>query len=388
MQIRGKKNRVIQVTAKSGVQSVLSEHFKLLCKEGFDVILICSDDENVRHWARSIGVSFFPVLIKQSIAPISSVIGLFRLWRLFHCLQPTVVHAHGSKPGVLGMVASWLAQVPIRIYHNHGMALLSAKGWKYWLLRVTESLACRCATEVIFVSPSNREDIVNIGICPREKAVVLGPGTIRGIDTDKFDPRKHTFIGSQLRKKEGIRDNSWLVGFVGRIVPHKGIETILEAWRLLPLDIRSNAYLCIFGGYGHRRMQRLVQQAVADPDLHIRYMGFRDDMPAWYSVMTLLVQPSWHEGWGYNVLEAACSGVPAIGTRISATADAILDGETGVLVPVKDPKAMADAIVRILKDDNLRWRLGQAARERTIAEFQQDKICPLLIQEYRRLLSR
>jgi glycosyltransferase involved in cell wall biosynthesis len=116
-------------------------------------------------------------------------------------------------------------------------------------------------------------------------------------------------------------------------------------------------------------------------------MGFSDDLPGWYSAMALLVQPSWHEGWGYNVLEAACSGVPTIGTNISATVDAIADGKTGVLVPVKDPQAMADAIGTILEDDAFRRQLGQAARERAVSEFSQEKICPMLIQEFKRLLA-
>jgi glycosyltransferase involved in cell wall biosynthesis len=190
-----------------------------------------------------------------------------------------------------------------------------------------------------------------------------------------------------LRQKAGIPKESWLVGFVGRIVPHKGIETILEAWRLLLADIRSHAYLCFFGAYAHPRMQALVEQAVSEPELHVKYMGFSDDMPGWYSTMTLLAQPSWHEGWGYNVLEAACFAVPAVGTRISATVDAILDGKTGLLVPVKDPQAMANAITKLLKNDYLRKRLGQAARERAVNEFSQEKICPLLVQEYRRLIA-
>lgn len=353
---------------------------------GFEASLVCRDDKDTRYCAQATGVGFIPVGIRQNIAPFSDFVSLFRLWRLFRQLRPAIVDAHGSKAGLLGTVASWLAGRPIRIYHNHGMALLSSGGWKYWLLRLSEVIACKCATEVIFVSPSNMEDAIKIGVCSKDKAVVLGPGTISGLDIDKFDPEKNAARGAELRQEAGIPEDSWVVGFVGRIVAHKGIETVLEAWRLLPADIRANAYLCIFGGLGQRRMYALVEQAVSEPDLHIKYMGFSDDMPAWYSMMTLLAQPSWHEGWGYNVLEAACNGVPAVGTKISATVDAILDGQTGLLVPVKDPASMAKAITKLLKDDNLRQRLGDTARERTVSKFSKDKICPLLIQEYQRLL--
>ena len=303
-------------------------------------------------------------------------------------MRPAIVDSHCTKAGLVGAIAGSLARVPIRIYHNHGMVLLSAAGLTRIVFRTIESLACKLSTRVIYVSRSNMEDAVALGVCRRDKATVLGPGTICGVDPEKFDPGKNTPRGIELRRSAGIPEGAWLCGFVGRIVPHKGIETILAAWRLLPAEIIANAYLCIFGGLGEPRMYSLVEAAAAQPRLHVKYMGFSNEMPAWYSSMALLVQPSWHEGWGYNVLESACSGVPAIGTRISATVDAILDGRTGVLVPVKDPKAMADAIVRLLKDGQLRRQLGEAARQRALREFSQESIVPLLLNEYRRLLAR
>ncbi|HUW18210.1 MAG TPA: glycosyltransferase family 4 protein [Sedimentisphaerales bacterium] len=385
-----KRIRVVHVCSIGTVPKwFLLEHFRNMRREGFEVILVCTNDENAEYSVRATGVHFIPITISQPITPFADLVSLIRLWSKLCRLRPAIVHCHMSKPGLIGSLAGWLARVPIRIYHNHGMALLSATGWKYWILRLTESVACRCATEVIFVSPSNRKDAIDIGICPRNKAVVLGPGTISGVDTNKYNPEAATARGAKLRHKAGIPEESWLVGFVGRIIPHKGVETVLEAWRLLPRDIKSRAYLCFFGAFEshHPQMKASVEQAVSEPELHVKYMGFSDDMPAWYTAMTLLVQASWHEGWGYNVLEAACSGVPAVGTRISATIDAILDGKTGLLVPAKDPESMARAIVRLLVDDDLRQRLGEAARQRAINDFPAERICPLLTQEYQKLLQ-
>ena len=386
-QMRSKS--VVHVTTLGwSAKLFLLDHFNCLSRAGFETVLVCADDEDARRTVQATGVRFVPVPMRQNISPFADCVSLFRLWRLFRLLRPTIVDAHMSKAGLLGSLAAWLAGVPIRIYHSHGMAVLSAHGWKYWLLWTTECLACRLATEVIFVSNSNRHDITSIGICPKERAVVLGPGTICGIDIDRFSAETASQHGTKLRLQAGISPDSQIVGFVARIVPHKGIETILQAWHFLPVDIRANAYLCLFGPYGDRRMKDLVKQAVSEPESHVKYMGFVDNLPEWYPTMTLLVQPSWHEGWGYNVLEAAACGVPAVGTRISGTVDAILDGQTGLLVPVKDPKAMADAIARLLQDDRLRKSLGRAARERAVNEFSKERICPLLTQEYERLLGR
>jgi glycosyltransferase involved in cell wall biosynthesis len=382
-------NRVVHVCSVGIIARLfLTEHLRRQRLAGFDVVLMCYDDEDARYAAQASGVDYVPLAIKQGIAPFSGLISMIRLWWLLRRMRPAIFDAHGSKAGSVGIPVSWLARIPVRIYHNHGMALLSSAGLMRSFFKMVEAIACKFATRVIYVAPSNMEDAIDAGVCSREKATVLGPGTICGVDIAKFNPEHNRSRGIELRKAAGIPPGSALCGFVGRIVPHKGVQTILEAWRLLPSEIRSTAYLCMFGALGTRPMYALVEEAASQPDLHVRYMGFSDDLPGWYSTMALLVQPSWHEGWGYNVLEAACSGVPAVGTRISATVDAILDGKTGLLVPVKEPQAMACAIATLLQDDGLRRRLGQAARERAVSEFSQDEICPLLTQEYRRLLDK
>jgi glycosyltransferase involved in cell wall biosynthesis len=365
----------------------LIDHFRRQRAAGFDVVLMCCDDEDSRYAAQAGGARLIPVAVKQGVAPLSDLIAIFRLRRALRVMRAAIVDMHCTKAGFVGAMASWLARVPIRIYHNHGMVLLSATGLTRAIFRLVESTACGLSTRVIYVAGSNMEDAIAAGVCRREKATVLGPGTISGVDTVKFDPRINAARGLELRRTAGIPDAAWICGFVGRIVPHKGIETILEAWRLLPPEILANAYLCIFGGFGESRMYALVEEAAAAPDLHVKYLGFSNELPAWYSTMSMLVQPSWHEGWGYNVLESACSGVPAVGTRISATVDAIVDGKTGLLVPVKDPKSMVQAIIRLLSDGELRMRLGAAARDRAVREFSQEAISPLLLEEYRRLLE-
>lgn len=365
----------------------LIDHFRRQRAAGFDVVLMCCDDEDSRYAAQAGGARLIPVAVKQGVAPWSDLIAILRLRRALGTLRPGIVDMHCTKAGFVGAIASWLARVPIRIYHNHGMVLLSATGLTRFVFRVVESTACRLSTRVIYVAGSNMQDAIAAGVCRREKATVLGPGTIAGVDIVKFDPRSNAARGMELRRSAAIPDSAWICGFVGRIVPHKGIETILEAWRLLPPEILANAYLCIFGGLGEPRMYALVEEAAAAQNLHVKYLGFSNELPAWYSTMSMLVQPSWHEGWGYNVLESACSGVPAVGTRISATIDAIVDGKTGLLVPVKDPKAMAQAIIRLLSDSELRLTLGAAARDRAVREFSQESISPLLLDEYRRLLG-
>jgi glycosyltransferase involved in cell wall biosynthesis len=383
------KIHVIHVFARGCTpKHFMIDHFLYLKNKGYEVNMICSDDQEAKYVKKTAEINFIPVTIKQQISPFSDIVSLLKLWRVFRKIRPDIVDSHMSKAGLLGTFAAWLAMVPIRIYHNHGMALLSSSGIKYWTLYFVELVTCVLATEVFYVSPSNKRDVIKKGICSEKKAAVLGPGTICGVDLTKYDIEKAGQNSIELRKQAGIPCDSRIVGFVARIVPHKGIETIIEAWKKLPKNIRDKCYLCLFGSFDHKGMQLLVERAVADEQLHIKYMGFTNDLPEWYSTMDLLVQPSWHEGWGYNVLEAACFEVPSIGTNISATEDAIQNGRTGILVPVKDSDVMSKEIARLLNDEELRKTLGKNARKRTANEFDKERIVPLLSQKYEELLKK
>jgi glycosyltransferase involved in cell wall biosynthesis len=380
--------RIVQIGSIGLIaRQFLIEHMRGMRDAGFEVTLASCDDADSRVATQASGATHIAVKIKQGLDPVSDLMAVIRLLRVFRRIRPVIVDAHSSKPGIVAMLAGWMARVPVRIYHNHGMALLSSTGLKRVMLRMVESVSCALATRVLFVAPSNRADAVRIGLCTESKSAVLGPGTISGIQVDDFDPQRNRARGLELRQLAGIPPHSRVCGFVGRIVPHKGVETALQAWRLLPDVVREDSYLCVFGNLGTPRMYALLEQATSTPELHVKYLGYSNEMAAWYAAMDLLVQASWHEGWGYNVLEAACSGVPAVGTRISATVDAILDGKTGLLVPVKDPLAMSMAIARLLRDEPLRRRLGQAARERALREFQAEQIRPLLLEEYRSLIK-
>ena len=381
--------RVVQVTAVGiTAQSFLIEHFKRLSQAGYQVTLVSSPDEDARKAAATAGIELTPVPMHPRISPLADLVSLWRLRHLFRRMHPTVVHAHMSKAGLLAMLAAWMARAPVRIYHNHGFAFLSARGSKRWLLRSIERITCRLATDVFFVAPSGLQAAVDERVVSRPKGRVIGPGTISGVDLARFDPLAAAARGLILRRDHNIPDSAHIVGFVGRLVPHKGVAMLLSAWRLLPADVRRQAYLCFIGSRDNAEMGTLVDQAVAEPDFHVKYLGFQTDMPAWYATMTVLASPSWHEGWPYNVVEASCSGVPTVGTQASGTVEAVIDRQTGLLTPIEDAPAFAESLSRLLTDDDLRRRMGQAARERMHREFSHERIIGMMVDEYARITNR
>jgi glycosyltransferase involved in cell wall biosynthesis len=346
-------------------------HFVALHGAGVDVHMVCMNDEGARDVVLASGVRHVPIPIRQTLAPLSDVVNLWRLVRLFRRAQPRIVESHQTKAGLLGSLAGWLARVPVRIYYNHGMAVLSAKGPKKWLLHVVEKWANRFATHTLFCGASTRDAAVEGGYVRAEQARVLGEGTISGIDVEKFRPDESGEVRCRQREAWGLGPDTVAVGFVGRLVPHKGILTLLAAWSRMDARVRERASLLLFGGITHvdAEIQDAVRHAEAS-GTGVQFCGWVDDMPSCYAGLDLLVLPSWHEGFPYSVLEAQATGLPAIVSEVSGNVDAVEHERTGLRVPVRDPDALARALERLISDEGLRARLGGAARQRILEHFQ------------------
>jgi len=378
--------RVVQVTALGlSARCFLQPHFRALMAEGYDVVLVTSDDEDARVVVRNTGVRHMPIHIKQHIAPLSDLVSLWQMLCALRRLKPSLVHAHMTKAGLLGSLAAWICRVPLRVYHNHGMAMLSSAGARRLLLTWIEWAANRLATHVVFCGESTRAAALTSGVALPGKARVLGDGTISGVDTERFVPDPTGRRRAAQRKAWNVADEAVVVGFVGRIVPHKGVVTLMEAWRRMGPATRRTARLLMLGGFGDPGLEKMVAAAEAD-DISVRYVGWCEDMVSAYDAMDLLVLPSWHEGFPYSLLEAECMGLPVITTRVTGNVDAVRDECTGLLVPVRDPGALADAMTRLIRSEEDRRRLGDAARRRVLEKFSQDRVLAGMLAFYREML--
>lgn len=376
--------RVVQITALGiSAKSFLVEHFRMLRETGVEVSLVCSDDAEGRAAAQSSGIGFVPVPISQTIAPFADILNVCRLWRVFRRLRPHVVHAHMAKAGLVGGLAAYLAGVPVRIYHNHGLAMLSSHGLRRQLLRAADWLTNRLATHALFCSQSTRVAGIEAGVVQAEKSRVLGHGTISGVDTERFAPDATGRSREEQRQAWGVGGDQVVVGFVGRLVAHKGIETLVNAWRQLEPAVQERACLVLLGGTAHSepRMREIVRQAECE-DIGLKTVGWVDDMVTSYSGMDLLVLPSWHEGFPYGILEAHCMGLPVVATRATGNVDAVEHEETGLLVPLNDPAALAEAMLRLIRSPQERHRYGLEGRRRVRAYFNQDEVLGNLLRYY------
>lgn len=354
---------------------------------GIEFHAISSSGAYLNKFAASEEVTVHAVEISRHITPLKDLLSAIHLWKRFRLIRPTIVQAHTSKAGILGMIAAWLARVPIRIYHNHGMALLSERGSKRALLWWCERLACFLAHEVIYVAESVRDAALDQGLCPPDKARVIR--SINGLDAaGRFNPRK---VGesarTETRRKQGIPADALVIGFVGRIFWVKGITELVRAWDHLS-KLFDSLHLLVVGAVDSRvpAPQEVIEQLKNNPRIHLT--GFVEETPPYYAAMDLLVLPSHHEGLGYVLLEASSMQLPVVGTRIPGILDAVCDGVTGILVEPGDSVALSNAISTYLIDPELRRKHGLAGREYVSCKFCQEQVWESLYQGYRRLLRR
>ncbi|WP_276522370.1 glycosyltransferase family 4 protein [Kallotenue papyrolyticum] len=358
-------------------------------RHGFLVEALSSPGPLLERFGAREGVRVHAVEMARRITPLQDLVAIARLWRRLRAIRPHIVHAHTPKAGLLGMIAAWLARVPVRIYHIHGLPLMTASGHKRWLLRWSEKISCWLAQQVLCVSHSIRDVAIAETLCPAAKIKVLLGGSINGVDAQgRFSPASMDAPARRAaRESLGIPHDALVIGFIGRVVRDKGVEELVAAWRLIR-DQFPTLHLIVAGPFEPYDPVSPEAEATLRRDPRIHLTGWVDDTLSIHASIDILALPTYREGFPVVPLEAAAMAVPVVATRIPGCIDAVQDGVTGTLVPVGDVAALAEAIRSYILDPDLRRQHGRAGRERVLREFQQEAIWEATLQEYLRLLRR
>ena len=352
---------------------------------GHEIIVVTARGPELDAFGKREGVRVHAVPMSRRIAPGEDLSSLRRLVAFLREVRPDVVHAHTPKGGLLGTTAAMIARVPARIYHMRGLPLMTARGAQRAMLATTERTACGLATHVLCVSASLRREALARHLVAPAKARVLASGSGNGVDCEgRFNPdlvdRNAVHV---LRARLGV-GNAPLVGFVGRLVRDKGIVELADAW----LRVRERvpgAHLVIAGMFEERdAVPEDVRTRLAN-DPHVHMLGFIEDTAVLYGAIDVLTFPSHREGFPNVPAEAASMRVPVVAARTVGSVDAVVNGETGTLVPVGDATALATALERYLTDRTLATTHGKAARLRIQREFRRERVWEALAEFYETL---
>lgn len=301
------------------------------------------------------------------------------LTQLYRRLAPDLIHHATIKPVIYGTMAASRAGRPAVVNAITGLGYIyTGSGWRVKCLRFGVNAAYRCALRysyqrVIFQNNSDLEFISHAaGLDP--KRAVLIPGS--GVDVDYFSTSLEP--GGEP-----------VVVMPARIIRDKGVEEFVAAARAVR-DFGINARFVLVGGLDNGNPTSIAESEVrkwVDEGV-VEWMGQVDDMRAVYQSAHIVVLPSYREGLPKVILEAGASGRPVIATDAPGCRDAVVDGETGYIVPVRDHVALAKRIHQLLSDAGLRRRMGTAGRALVETEFSSHRVVEDTLAVYRSLLGK
>ena len=264
--------RLVHVTTVPESLTFFQGQVGYLKARGVDVWALSSPGELLDQFAAREGVPVHGLEMPRRITPLRDLATTARLWRWLRKVRPDIVNAHTPKGGLLGMVGAWLARVPVRVYHMHGLPLMTATGLKRRLLRWAEKVSCLLAHQVFCVSASLREAAVAEGLCRPDKITVLHHGSINGVAAETaFNPaRVGGMVRAAARGRYGIPLDAEVIGFVGRVVRDKGLVELVEAWQTLRAE-RPELHLLVVGPFEPQdplppEVEKLLR---TDPRVHL-----------------------------------------------------------------------------------------------------------------------
>lgn len=371
------------------VLSQLKHQIEVLGASGADVTIITSDGPELAALKALAGVRCAPIEIPRSISPWRDCLALLRLFRLFRRERIDITHSTTPKAGLLAALAAFMAGVPVRLHTFTGQPWLNMRGPLRWLARGSDWLIGKLNTCCYADSESQRQFLVTQGVISAQSLRVIGAGSLAGVDLQRFDPAR--FSGQEqaaTREALGIPGSAPVLLFVGRITPDKGVRELMAAFRALKAA-GSPAHLVLVGPFdsGSGVAQEISRRDIEGvADTHI--VGYTECPEAYLSTADILCLPSYREGFGTVVIEAAAMGVPTVGTDIYGLSDAVVNGVTGILVAPRDATALANALASLLGNEKTRMEMGRAARQRSAALFDANLLNKKLVEEYCALRRR
>lgn len=352
------------------------------------VTIITSNDELSETIEELNYCDFSPLYIPREINFWGDLVALFKLWKVFRKKQFDIVHSTTPKAGLLCAIASLLAGTPIRLHTFTGQVWVNMRMPKKAIIKFCDKIIAFLNTKCYADSFSQKDFLIKTKVVSHKKLAVLGSGSLAGVDITRFTQNKFS-----IAQKEEIRRDLNLSGevvtllFVGRVTRDKGLYELLEVVSQLLSD-GHNVSLIVVGPFEQQFEQEIRPYAEQLCGSKVVFTGFHEQPEYFMAVADILCIPSYREGFGTVVIEAAAMGIPAVGTNIYGLTDAVVDGETGILVDKKNVSQLKAALQRLVNDKELREELGANAKRRAINEFDSIKCGELLVSEYERLLQK
>lgn len=360
-----------------------------LTKRGYDTTLVAGligrGEESMAYVVEEAGarVVTLPGLSRE-ISPLRDAISVVRLALLIRRVRPEILHTHTAKAGTVGRIAALLAgdaRPPIVVHTFHGHVL---RGYfspsKTAFFRVLERVLAKVTTVLIAVSPEVRDDLVALGVAPREKFVVVRLGIELEQRVLSQEPRE------EIRRRLGIPPERFVIGWLGRMTGVKQTFDLLDALSMLRAQGVDAGLLLVGDGPDRGAFELRAQELGLVRDC--LFLGYQEDVAPWYAAMDAIALPSGNEGTPVTVIEALAAGKPVAAYGVGGVPDVVRDGVDGFIVEAGDTAALAARLAELAADPALRDRMGAAGRGRVLERYGVGRLLDDVDRLYRETMAR
>ena len=355
-------------TLPGTIQSFMLGNLEYASDHGFESYCMSSPGEIDSEKVKYIPI---PQMKWGVMGPLELFKCIRALYKVFKKERFDIIQYATSNAALCASIAGWLARVPVRINLQWGIAYPVFKGWKRWLFYYSTLVICKFSTSVQPDSKGNLKFSVEHKLYPAKKGDVVYNGSACGVDLKKYNFHKREEWRKEIGGLYRLADYKCVYGFVGRVVVEKGINELLEAFMAMN---KPDACLMVVGPLNDvGRLNQSLYQKAQDSD-NIIFVGQVANAAKFYAAFDFLMLPSYQEGFGMTILEAAGVGTPSIITDIKGPTELIQDGVNGYVCKVRSVESLHTVMQKAYEITPERYKhMAQKAYTIAVRDFDSEQ---------------
>lgn len=360
----------------ASAEAFLKDHIDALRKE-YKVYYISSEPDPNNIKASFDG--YYCVDIHRKISVKNDFKALWHLFKYFRTEKFEAVHSVTPKAGLLTALAAFLACIPVRIHIYTGQVWANKTGLFRFILKLMDRMISLFDNHLLVDGEGQRQFLIKNRVLKEKKSLVLGSGSICGVNLDRFSPSAD--IRDEKRRELSIDDSKTVFVFMGRLNHDKGVYELLSAYNRIASE-REDVYLLLFGHDEENVSATISDYKNIKTGSNFCYYGATSEPHKMLQAGDVFVLPTYREGFGSSVIEASALGLPVICSDAYGVMDAMVDDVTGLRCKVGDIDSLYSAMVKLADDKNLQNYLGNNGRDRVTREFNGADVTKNWVQFY------
>lgn len=333
----------------------------------------------LRDAVEKVGCRHIPLALHREIRWMDDLKAAIALLRLIQQVKPDILHLHASKAGFLGRVLRPIHRLNVVIYTPHGLAYRQFKGWRRTFFLALERFAALFGDQIVCVSDSERQDAIRDKIDHQGKLTTI----MNGVEIPEA-PRAGR---GRLRKVLDLSEGSLVLAMLARLEHPKQPKDLIRAIAILHKNFNRGSFHTVFFGDGSLETESRREADLLRIEDCVTFMGFHPDVVKYLPDIDIVILASTVEGMPYSLLEGMASGKVLVGTRSPGITDIIRPGVNGYVYSSGNHEELADVLGNLIKDVQLRERLGANGRALVAKSFRADQMVRATTHLYENLLD-